>query len=330
MQDDTPWLRFSVQDSRGADSGENTEAVGDQDAVYSTGWGIKNLERVMDNLLAATTMPNKDWSELEDVYSRALGQWTTELSHVIAVVGGVDAEQRLGGQQQVRFAPNSRERQKAAVAFLNEQAFHTPEMFLNKEILRRLEPSGAVARIHNAQADLFAALMSPNRFSRLVEQAALDPGTAYQPLEFLADVREGIFSELYDSRPVVDSFRRDLQRTYLDWVSSRLNGPRQATDDQRPMLRGELELLSADATKALGKTRDRATELHLTDLVDQIGKILDPKFAPTSGGPGGPGGPPRRSFDEIYAEEDAAIEAWPHLLDGYGEFCWPDTAIRMR
>lgn len=329
-QDDTPWLRFSVQDSRGADSGENTEAIGDQDAVYSTGLGIRNLERVMDNLLAATTVENEDWSELEDVYSRALGQWTTELSHVIAVVGGVDAEQRLGGQKEVRFAPNPPERQKAAVAFLNEQAFHTPEMFLDKEILRRLEPTGAVARIHNAQADLFTALMSPIRFRRLVEEAALDPGNAYQPLDFLADVRHGIFSELAEARPVVDPFRRDLQRTYLDWVASRLNGPRQATDDQRPMLRGEIELLSADATKALGKTRDRATELHLADLVDQIGKILDPKFAPPAGGPGGPGGTSRRTFDEIYAEEEAAIEAWPHLLDGYGDICWPDTAVPMR
>ena len=32
-QDKTPWLRFSTADSRGSDPGENTEAVGDADAV---------------------------------------------------------------------------------------------------------------------------------------------------------------------------------------------------------------------------------------------------------------------------------------------------------
>ena len=74
-QDTTPWLRFSTAGSDGADPGENTEAVGDADAVYATNLGLKNLKRVMDNmLLAATTHEGEDWSDLEQVYGRALGQ----------------------------------------------------------------------------------------------------------------------------------------------------------------------------------------------------------------------------------------------------------------
>lgn len=46
-QDKTPWLRFSTAGSVGSDAGENTEAVGDADAIYSTGLGLKNLNRVM-------------------------------------------------------------------------------------------------------------------------------------------------------------------------------------------------------------------------------------------------------------------------------------------
>ncbi|HEX6465544.1 MAG TPA: zinc-dependent metalloprotease, partial [Vicinamibacterales bacterium] len=45
-QDTKPWLRFSTAGSRGSDPGEETEAVGDQDAVASTTLGLKNLERV--------------------------------------------------------------------------------------------------------------------------------------------------------------------------------------------------------------------------------------------------------------------------------------------
>ncbi len=56
-QDTTPWLRFSTEGSDGADPGENTEAVGDSDAVYATGLGLKNLSRAMDTLLTATTHP---------------------------------------------------------------------------------------------------------------------------------------------------------------------------------------------------------------------------------------------------------------------------------
>src|ERR1043166_4463653 len=43
-QDAKPYLRFSTADARGSDPGENTEAVGDADAVVATGYGIKNLK----------------------------------------------------------------------------------------------------------------------------------------------------------------------------------------------------------------------------------------------------------------------------------------------
>ena len=54
-QEKTPWLRFTTASSRGADPGEQTEAVGDADAVMATALGMKNLERVVDMLLPATT-----------------------------------------------------------------------------------------------------------------------------------------------------------------------------------------------------------------------------------------------------------------------------------
>ena len=55
QQDATPYLRFSTTGSAGSDPGELTEAVGDEDAVASTTLGLKNLKRVADMLLTATT-----------------------------------------------------------------------------------------------------------------------------------------------------------------------------------------------------------------------------------------------------------------------------------
>src|SRR4029077_10122779 len=42
-QDQTPYLRFSTANAAGADPGDNTEAVGDADAISSTALGLKNL-----------------------------------------------------------------------------------------------------------------------------------------------------------------------------------------------------------------------------------------------------------------------------------------------
>ena len=281
-QEKTPWLRFSTDRAQGADSGENTEAVGDADAVYSTGLGLKNLQRVMDNLLAATTHEGQDWDDLRTVYGRVVGQWANEMGHVTQIVGAFDSFEKHGGQDGVRFNLIPKARQVAAVKFLNDNAFATPTMLLRPEVLRRIEPAGALNRIRTAQLQVLNSLLSTQRFGRLVEEEAIDGTSAYRPSEFLSDLRKGIFGEIYATPNIttvkIDAYRRNLQRAYLDLMSTRLNGAQRANDDQRPMFRGELKTIAADAGAALARTTDRESRLHLEDVRDQIAKILDPKF----------------------------------------------------
>jgi hypothetical protein len=308
-QEKTPWLRFSTDRAQGADSGENTEAVGDADAVYSTGLGLKNLQRVMDNLLAATTHEGQDWDDLRTVYGRVVGQWANELGHVAQIVGAFDSFEKHGGQNGVRFNLVPKARQVAAVKFLNENAFATPTMLLRPEILRRIEPSGALTRIRTAQLQVLSSLLSTQRFGRLVEQEAIDGSAAYRPSEFLADVRKGVFGELYAPSVKIDAYRRNLQRAYLDLIATRLNGAQRVTDDQRPMFRGELRTIAADAAAALLRTTDRESRLHLDDLRDQIAKILDPKF-------------------QLVNPTPAQINILP-VSQREGTFCWEDYAIGL-
>jgi hypothetical protein len=307
-QEKTPWLRFSTDRAQGADSGENTEAVGDADAVYSTGLGLKNLQRVMDNLLVATTHEGQDWDDLRTVYGRVVGQWANELGHVTQIVGAFDSFEKHGGQDGVRFNLVPKARQVAAVKFLNENAFATPTMLLRPEVLRRIEPAGALTRIRTAQLQVLNSLLSTQRFGRLVEEEAIDGLAAYRPSEFLADVRKGIFSEIYAPAVKIDAYRRNLQRAYLDLMSTRLNGAQRVNDDQRPMFRGELKTIAADAGAALARTTDRDTRLHLDDLRDQIAKILDPKYQLANPAPAPAIVIPLSSQDDIFCWTDYAIQ----------------------
>ena len=82
-QDDKPWLRFSTANSDGADPGEETEAVGDADAVKSTALGMKNLQRVSKMLMSATAYKEGEtYEDLAELYGRMLSQWSTEMNHV--------------------------------------------------------------------------------------------------------------------------------------------------------------------------------------------------------------------------------------------------------
>jgi hypothetical protein len=65
-------------------------------------------------------------------------------------------------------------------------------------------------------------------------------------------------------------------------ISDRLNGANAVSDDQRAYYRGELRSLTATIQAAIPKAANRQTRLHLEDSRDQIGKILDPKFAPAT------------------------------------------------
>lgn len=241
------------------------------------------------------------------------------MGHVAQIVGGYHSQQKHIGQQGVIFQPIPKAKQKEAVSFLNQNAFVTPIWLLDPEILRRIESSGALERVKTVQSGLLSQLMQSARFTRLVEQEAMDEVGSYRPVDFLADVRGGIWKELSGTGAVkIDAYRRNLQRAYLDLMDERLNGRAPVTDDQRPFFRGELRSLESVLTGAIARTRDRATRMHLEDARDQVASILDPKFPKPAPAPATAANPFARGFEDG-SETD---EFGGHLLR-----CWPDYSI---
>jgi Met-zincin/Domain of unknown function (DUF5117)/Domain of unknown function (DUF5118) len=327
-QDATPWLRFSTADADGADPGDLTEAVGDVDAVAATTLGLKNLKRAADMLMpATTTRVGEPYDDLDELYGRLLGQWSIELTHVTAIVGGFLSQQKSVGQSGVRFMPVPRDRQAAAVAFLNDNAFATPTFVIKPEILRRIEAVGAIERVRIAQSRVLNALLSPARLTRLVEQDAIDGVQAYHPVEFLGDVRRGIFRELSATSVKIDPYRRNLQRAYVDLLRDRVRARESAPGDARALFKGELRALDREVRVALARQPERVTALHLQDVRDQIARALDPK----EDGPGTPNSQGSRSSDGI-ASDDFDRNFDLNSLDPTDETsgCWLDYAVRVQ
>src|SRR5262249_5446076 len=157
-------------------------------------------------------------------YGRMVSQWQTELNHVVRVVGGFDSQQKHIGQQGVRFKTVSKERQAVAVQFLLQNAFQTPTFMIQPDILPRIQATGVVARVRTAQNSVLGNLIQEARLDRMADQTALDGSEAYSPLQLLADVRKGVWSELSTPSTPINIYRRNLQRSYLDTIDSRLNG----------------------------------------------------------------------------------------------------------
>lgn len=284
QQEEFPWLRFSTPDAAGSDPGNLTEAVGDADAVRSTTYGMLNLGRVMDMMIDVTEQPGQDYSELEAMYGQAVGQWGRYMGHVAAILGSAETQELYGTG--ARFEPTTRARQVEAMEYLTETAFHIPDMFLDEEILRRIEPSGVVARFRTQHARLVNNLLSQARLERLIEFEALD-GANYSITDFMDDLRDGVWSELDDGSVQVNAYRRNLQRAFLDAADSRLNPSEEELDrpfnpaaepwtsDVRAVVRAELRTLSDSVSNAMTRVGNDITRVHLQDVAMEIEKILE-------------------------------------------------------
>lgn len=295
-QDTVPWFRFSTFGSRNSDPGEQTEAVGDADAVKSTALGLRNIQRTMSILMSATLRRGEDNTELVELYDRLLDQWSEELEHVVNIVGGSESREKYGGQPGPRFTPMSARRQREAVKFIADNAFRPPRYLIDTNVLRRIEPDGTLRRMVSVQNRVLTSLMDSDRLNRLAdyEVMARSAGDAYPLGEMLGDVRKSIWSELTGASVVIDAYRRGLQRAWLAQADTKLNpspvviiapgpvrGPRARSstgpnNDVRALVRGELVELDAMLRAASPRSSDRTTRLHLLDARSEIQRILDP------------------------------------------------------
>ena len=84
----------------------------------------------------------------------------------------------------------------------------------------------------------------------MAEQVALDgEKVAYPPLQFLTDLRAGVWSELATPGTSIDIYRRNVQRAYLDNMDARLNAGT-GSSEVRALVRGELQALDKQLQSA--------------------------------------------------------------------------------
>jgi hypothetical protein len=216
------------------------------------------------------------------------------MGHVANVVGGVEQVNLRYGDADRRFFPIDAAKQREAVAFLNANAFSTPALFLDPDVLGRLEASGVAERVLAAQSGVLRALINDRRVTRMNEIAATSDGEVYEAADMIADVTAGIWSELDDSpggKPAIDLYRRNLQRAHVDVLVRGLDTDR-ATSDLPALARGELAELAARCGDLGSAATDIATSRHLTDIAARIRLALD-KVKVESSAPAPGGGRPR-------------------------------------
>lgn len=284
-----PVYRYGRQ-GNSYDPTTQSEDLGDN-AVLASEYGIKNLQRIMPNLMewtAEENKPFKDYSDLSEMYGQVIGQFNRYMGHVRTNVGGVTEIYKSAGQNEAVYTHTSKAMQKSAVDFLNKQLFATPTWMMDEEIIARIGDFGALERIRGVQVTSLNGILEWGRLGRVIENEALNGSDAYKITELFDDLRKGIWTELPTGK-TIDVHRRALQRAHIERLKLLLTGENNVPaqfrqflgpqlnaeqSDIRPMARGELKTLQTQIRGAIGRTSDRMSKLHLEDALARIEKIL--------------------------------------------------------
>lgn len=273
------------------DPRSQNEDLGDN-AMKSGMYGIKNLQRIVTNLLEWTKEDNRDYDNLSTLYGELTAQYGRYLGHVAKNIGGIYETPKTVEQQGGVYSYTPKAVQKEAMQFLVRELFVTPDWLINNEILNRIGNTG-ISVISDRQNAVLNRVISTNTISKLLSMEAEINNEAYKVTDMLDELKKGIWSEL-TARKTIDIYRRNLQKAYIERIGQivrppavsgigilfRIGAPAAMADTKRSdiisVLKGNLRSLQAEIKTVLPTISDRMTRYHLQDVNDRIVNILDP------------------------------------------------------
>ena len=284
-----PMYRFGHQQVGDIhDPSSQTEDLGDN-AMLASEYGIKNLKRIVPNLIKWTTEAGEDYDDLDEMYGHVISQFNRYMGHVSNNIGGVYEYYKTADQEGAVYTPVPKAHQKEAMQFIQDNLFKTPEWLLDEEIFGRIEYSGSVERIRALQARTLNNILSLGKMQRLTEAHTYD-SKAYALTDMMSDLRKGVWSELRTGKKI-DTYRRNLQRAHIDRLAYLMTAENQSgrtrspymkatavntsQSDIRAVVRAELKTLRSQLRSARGG--DSMSRIHIADAIERINNILDPK-----------------------------------------------------
>lgn len=286
-----PKYRFGKQQIGGLiDPSSQTEDLGN-DAMRASEYGIKNLKRIVPNLIKWTAEDGKNYKDLDQMYNQVLSQFNRYMGHVTANIGGVYEYYKTYDQDGAVYTHTPRDKQERAMAFLDTYLFETPEWLLDHSIFNKIESDGHLERLKSYQERTLNNLLDFGRFARMMENEEMNDD-AYTALEMMEDLRSSLFKEIKSGQEISRT-RRNLQRVYISRMGELMTEKQSSlpakyrsyisrsnidveNSDIRALVRGELLTLLRDLKNGVRRTRDTMTQYHLNDAIERIDLILNP------------------------------------------------------
>jgi hypothetical protein len=261
---------FTADDPR-----TQTEDLGDN-AMKAGEYGIRNLQRVVPNLIKWTYQGHESYRTLNQMYNAVITQFDYYLGHAMGYVGGMYETVKSSDQPGPVYRVVPVELQWESMDFLNRHIFTTPTWLLDTAILTRIgkSPTQIITRSQNM---VLSSLLKPTNLAKMADAQVIHGRKAYPIINFIDDLDNAMWKELstYDT---ISSYRRNLQQLYVDKLID-LAIPEKVDRNLRdipPIIINKLGEINARLKRAIPRTKGAMTVYHLKFLENRISTALKP------------------------------------------------------
>ncbi|MCD0487660.1 zinc-dependent metalloprotease [Pedobacter sp. MC2016-14] len=272
-----PQLWFGGE-GKDEDPRSQSEDLGD-DAVAASDYGIKNLKRVVSNLIQWSYEPGDHYDNLSELHKEVVRQYGRYLYHVVKNIGNRKITKRSVDEGGIVYTDMSKLQVKKAVDYINRQLF-TPPLWLYPKNITQLIDSKAMEDISDNQTQVLNMLLSPGMLFNL-GQKALSSADPYPVNEYLATLLPMIW-RLPSGTAEEQAYVRSLQRSYLEKIGMLVN-PKDV-EEGKAMNNAQRSDVRLEAKRHLNNIREKVQQLlpqseginklHLEDVIVQIDKII--------------------------------------------------------
>jgi hypothetical protein len=270
---------------------------------------VELIESLEPKLEKRMVVDGNGYQRLRESVTGLLYERYTALFPVTKTVGGLYVARDHKGDPNERrpFTPVPAAEQRAAVKLIVDKTFSPNAFAFDAALLNKLAPSRWAdwsepfslqvdfplhGIVNSLQTALLRSLLDNARLNRMVENTArvTRASDAYTIAELFGTLNNSIWAELAASPQNINSFRRNLQRSYVSEMTRvlmterTLLGPVPAPEDARSLARYELTQLSDRIGRALatGAALDATSRAHLLETKVRIDRALNASVSTTA------------------------------------------------
>ena len=210
-------LWWCGDEGKGQDPRSQSEDLGDNQ-MRANEYGLKNLQRVMQNIETWTAQPDGEYSDLNDIYRAVRAQYQRYVGHVERYLFGKYVN-NAPGQKPNDIVP--RDLQLEALKWLDQYVMETPMWLYPESVVSKLGIN-YLEEITARQQTLIAMLLSAHGIMTR-NNASLLSNEALTVEEYLDSVFTMVWKPLDEAHDLKNNIRRQQQRSYVDFLGIALN-----------------------------------------------------------------------------------------------------------